>query len=444
MGEAFSDPPQTRSLTARLALALVILLLAGGAVVALAAVTYGQRAADQAYDRPLLGAATQIAESVRVVAGDLVVDMPLSAFDLLASAPNDRVFYAVFAPDGRLLTGDPLPFQNRQTPVFNGADHGETVRFVRVERRFAERGLSGVVVVLVGQTTQARAALASEIIRNALALMAVPGVLMLALALMAVRAVLGPLRQIEAELRGRAPFDNAPLLQPVPREIGRLVGSLNGYMARIARILSTNKRMIAEASHQLRTPIAALRAQAELAAEERDPERLRAIVGRIYHRSIDLSRLTDQLLSRALIIHRADAVQLTQLDLRAVAQEAARETCRDISGLEGQLSLDLCEEPVPVAGDALSLGEACKNLLVNAQLHGVLPAVVAVRVEAGFGWLCVRDAGAGPKGASARAGSGLGLAIAEAVARAHRGSLVAGAVPQGFEVALVLPLEEAR
>ena len=78
-------------------------------------------------------------------------------------------------------------------------------------------------------------------------------------------------------------------------------------MARQARQFEIMRNLIADASHQLRTPVAAMRAQAELAADEPDPARQRGIVARIHDRAVGLSRLTDQLLNHALIIHRADA-----------------------------------------------------------------------------------------------------------------------------------------
>ena len=99
-------------------------------------------------------------------------------------------------------------------------------------------------------------------------------------------------------------------------EIGSLVAALNRFMGRLDRQIGVMRNLIADASHQLRTPIAALRAQAELAFDEPDPDRLRRIVGRIHARSLTLSRLTDQLLNHALIIHRADSEPLQPVDLR--------------------------------------------------------------------------------------------------------------------------------
>ena len=448
-------PAQTASLSRRLALALSLLLLVGGGIVAIAAFAYGRQAAEQTWDRLLIGAANQIAESVGLVEGRAVVDLPISAFQLLALAPQDRVLYAVRGPDGSLLTGDDLPAHPGRGPFYDGQHGGEDLRFARVNRVFSERGFAGVVTVTVGQTTRARAALAGEITRNALILMGIAGALMTLLAVFVARSALDPLERIEAALAARAPQDVSPLSVPVPREIGRLVVSLNGFMARLDRVLSANRRLTADASHQLRTPIAALRAQAELAADEDDPERLRAIVGRIHARSRDLSRLAEQMLSHAMVIHRADAGALVALDLRQVAMTAAEEVGHLLPERQAELRLDLTEDPVPVTGEALSLVEACKNLILNSFSHGKSPVTLRVGpYDAGNGpeaELTVHDTGPGPakpgKGRgrprqTAISGAGLGLTIVQAVTDAHGGRLEMWPVPGGHEARLILPLAE--
>lgn len=432
------------SLTRRLGLALAALLLAGGSIVSALAFTYGNQAAMRTYDQLLIGAANQIAESVSLVDGRAAVDLPISAFQLLALAPADRVFYAINAPDGTLITGDLLPPRGLKTAFSTQDFSGEEVRFVTVGRQFSERGFSGAVTVTVGQTLRARQELAAEITFNALIVMGVAGVLMAILAVVVALSALGPLGRIEAALAARAPQDVSPLTVPVPREIGRLVASLNGFMARLDRVLTANRRLTADASHQLRTPIAALRAQAELAADETDPERLRAIVGRIHARSRDLSRLAEQMLSHAMVIHRADAGALGPLDLRQVAMTAAEEVGHLLPDRASELRLDLSEDPVPARGEALSLVEACKNLILNGLAHGASPVTIRAAMAGGTALLAVTDAGPGPQPGrkpkpGATHGAGLGLTIVEAVADAHEGRITQTQIPQGYEVALHLP-----
>ncbi|MBI1170113.1 sensor histidine kinase [bacterium] len=451
-----AEAGRATSLTLRLAVALTLLLAAGGAAVAVAAIAYGRTAAQQSYDRLLIGAARQIAEALTLQDGALYVDIPVAAFELLALAPQDRIVYAVYGPRGELVTGYPgLDGPKPDQALSTGRFTGEPVRFAAVDRRFAERALSGTVRVVVGQTLRARTELTDQITRGALIVVAAAGLLMSGLAVFAVRSSLGPLNRIERVLAARPPADLTPLGVAVPREIGTLVGTLNGFMARIDRQVAATRRLLGDASHQLRTPIAAIRAQAELAAGEPDPDRLRAIALRIHRRAVSLSRLTDQLLNHALIIHRADSVPLDLIDLRRVAMQAAEEIDHDHRAGDEPLRLDLPEEPVMARGDSLSLVEACKNLAANALRHGQAPVVLAVRRAGPLAVLAVQDAGPGipedhwPDAATrfARRASvsptkvGLGLSIVAAVARAHQGEMAFGRTATGtFEARIALPL----
>ena len=383
------------------------------------------------------------------------VDLPVAAFQLLSLAPEDRITYAVLDPAGKVITGydnltPPPPGERFANSQFAGAP----IRLAQVHRRFAERSFSGTVTVLVGQTTQARADLAWEITRGALYAAALAGCLIVLLAIFAVRSSLRPLRRIERALAGRAAQDLTPIDVAVPAEIHSLVATMNRFIARLDRQVSTMRTLIADTSHQVRTPIAALRVQAELAAEEQDPERLRSILARIHKRASGLGRLTDQLLNHALIIHRADSAPLDALDLRTIAIRAADEMDHAMFATGAALELDLPEDAVPCAADALSLVEATKNLAANALRHGRGPVRLFVRATPEGPMIGTHDSGPGipedhwPDAATRYArktgvspqSAGLGLAIAAAVAKAHGGTLdFARPASGGFEAAIRLP-----
>ena len=207
------------SLTTRLGLAIVLILVAGGVILTLAALAFGQRAAQEAYDRLLIGAASQIAASIRIRDGEPVVDIPVTAFELLALAPEDRIAYRVIDQSGATLTGhDHVPVPPEPDTAYYGATiQGEPVRLAAVRRRFAERSYSGTVTVLVGHTTRARDQLAAGIIRSALIVLGVSGLCLAGLAVFAIVSALRPLRRIERSLTRRAPNDLSPLDVAVPR-----------------------------------------------------------------------------------------------------------------------------------------------------------------------------------------------------------------------------------
>ena len=453
------SPRWPMSLALRVALAVALLLTVGGALVSFAAFAYGRQAAQDAYDRLLVGAANDIAASINVDGTELVVDLPVSAFQLLALAPDDRIAYRVTGPQGVVLTGYPDLPDPPEVPVlgldFYDAEFSqEPARYVVTTRRFAERSVSGTVEVIVGQTLRARHALALEITQRALVVLGGAGILMALLAVFAVRSALRPLDRLADAVARRDPHDLTPITASVPKEAIGMVGALNGFMGRIDQQVGVMRGLISDTAHQLRTPVAALRAQADLAAAEPDGPRRDAIVTRIHRRTVDLGHLLDQMLSRALVIHRADAVRRERVDLRDAALEVVEVGDFSLTAPGVEIRLCIGQTEVPVRGDLLSLTEATKNLLGNAVRYGVSPVRVGVAIIEDRAVLWVEDAGSGPApdvmarlgtrfahdSLGRNAGSGLGLAIAAAVARAYGGALKLETVETGFRAALVLPL----
>ncbi|KMK66186.1 sensor histidine kinase [Puniceibacterium sp. IMCC21224] len=451
------------SLTSRVTLAFAALLILSGIFVSLAAFAYGRQAAREAYDRLLVGAARDIAASVTVQDGRAVVDLPVSAFELLALAPDDRIAYRVIGPNGDTLTGfddvSPPSATRGATLVYYDAPFlGETARYAALTRRFAERSLSGTVQVIVGQTVRAREALALDLTRKALLALGLFGAVLLALAWLVLRQALKPLDRIGATLTTRDPYDLTPMDPDAPREAAVMIEALNGFMARLDRQMGAMRSLISDTAHQLRTPVAALRAQADLAADEPDEDRRRALVERIHRRSVALGRLLDQMLSRALVIHRIDSVRREQVDLRDVALVVFEAGDHTLLAPGAEVRLDIGADPVTVLGDPLSLAEAARNLLGNALKHGQAPVRIGASQEAGHGLLWVKDAGPGPAedmhaqgfdrfartAASKGDSAGLGLSIAAAVAEAFDGRLELAPGPDGFRAALILPLQEVH
>lgn len=458
------------SIQLRVTASVLALLLVGGVGVAIASLAYGQQAARQSYDRLLLGAAQDIAESITIINGGPVTALPLSAFELLAQAPDDRIFYAVRNAGGALLTGQedvapPAAFReareararDRSGAVFYDARmQDEKARFVSVPRRFAERDYSGVVTVTVGQTMLARNDMAYMLTRDALIAAGVLGLMLMGLSVLVIRSALRPMERIAEEMLARDPYDLTPIITPLPAELSVLTEAMNRFMGRLDRQVGAMRNLISDTAHQLRTPVAALRAQAELALEEEDAAKRQQMVARLAGRTRSLGELLDQMLSRALVIHRTDSAPRLAVDLRDVALEAVESGDHQLLSPGAELELVIGEAPVCVLADEMSLQEAAKNMLSNALRHGVAPVRIGVSTERGNAVLWVEDSGPGPaddllarignrfeRSAAARGQSaGLGLSIVQSVASAFGGDLTFAVTPGGFRVALRLPLPE--
>lgn len=443
----------TLSLKNRVALAVGAVLVLGGALVLIAALAYGRQAAREAFDRLLIGAAADIARTISIRDGVPMVDMPVSAFELLSLAADDRIRYRVVGPDGATLTGDadtPLLAAGPgvESVFYDGQFGDEPARYVAFTRRFAERSFSGPVRVVVGHTLLARRDLARDIAQNALIVLGAAGTVMALFAWMVVSRALRPLPRIGETLAVREPTDLTPLSLSAPKEVAAMLTALNAFMVRLDRQNIATDKLITDAAHQMRTPVAAIRVQAQLASIENDTDRRDRIVARIQDRAAGLGRLLDQLLSRAMIIHRADTAPATPLDLRDVAVEIVEKT-DDIfveAGIE--VMLDIPDHPVRVRGDALSLVEAGRNLLSNALRHGKPPIRLGV-TQGSPATLWVSDCGdgmapdtarnAGERFARSAGGSGIGLAIVSEVAEGHGGRLAMEHRDGRFVVALELP-----
>ncbi|NYB79291.1 MAG: sensor histidine kinase N-terminal domain-containing protein, partial [Stenotrophomonas maltophilia] len=340
------------------------------------------------YDHLLVSSALSIADSVALVDGQWQVDLPYAALDLLAMAPEDRVFYRVADSRGNLITGyGDLPAPPRrpgtQPQLFDAAYSGETVRFVVVGRSFAAASAQGEVQVQVGQTRRAREAVAQDMVNRALLAIGVLSGLLLALVAFGVHRAFRPLVRVERELSRREPSDLKPLDARVPREMDQMVAALNRFMERLSSSNETLRAFMAEAAHQMRTPLAALRAQAQLALDDDDPEDMRRSLQAIERNATHMSRLLNQLLSDASVIHRSHLQRFAAVDLAETVHQALHEALPQ-AGPAPRVQLAMTAEPVQVHGDALLLREAIKNLVDNALKYGGDgPLHIALTVEGG-------------------------------------------------------------
>ncbi len=453
---------RTVSLRLRLAGTMALLFLAGTVALYVAAYAYARTAADRSYDRLLAGSALSIAETLVVSEGSTEVDVPYAALDMLSAAPDDRVFYRVFDSTGQTVTGyGDLPRLSRRvrttragldagqargdvepvTEFFDADYRGEETRFVVLGRRVAEPGRRDAIWVQVGQTRLARQALTDQLVVRAVLPIAVMTGLALGLVWFGIGRALKPLEVIGRDLTRREPGDLRPVIAPVPAEVAPLIEAINGFMSRLDTSIRSLRAFVGEAAHQMRTPLAALRAQAQLAAED-DPEQLRRSIESIERNAARLTRLLNQMLSDATVGHRSAERRFERMDLLDVVREAVHEAFPHQQRQSVAVQTEL--EAAPFEGDPLMLAESIKNLIENALHHGGGDLQICVETSGPDYVISVADRGPGIdtadrqrvferfyRGSGPSRGAGLGLAIVRQAVESHRGRIELGDRPGG-------------
>jgi len=306
------------------------------------------------------------------------------------------------------------------------------------------------------QRADLRNRLAAAVARNMLVPVAAMLPLLAVLIWLATSAGMRPLRHLVAEISGRRPDDVAPLAaEPRPPELVPLALALDGLLDRLRRRLELERRFTADAAHELRTPLAALKTQAQVALGARTPEERVHALDQVVRGTDRMTRLVGQLLTLARIEPDA-AEELTTVDLAAVTDEVLTALAPE-AGKRGILvGRDGATAGATVTGSRTLLATLVANLVENAVRHGDAGDEVRVGVgRTGDGVVLeVLDDGPGiPESERARvfdrfhrlpgsrAGSGLGLSIVARIAELHGAaiSLDSGLRGRGLAVRLHFP-----
>ena len=425
------------------------------------AITYlvAKSIANQPFDDALEDRVTVLGQQVRSVAGKTVGQLHPGARDILRADDVDSVYYVLAGPDGEHLDGDrdlprPRPgmdddnARSGAVAFRNDTIHGAPIRvaftYINLdplhERAPRPPHLPPLALVQVAETLDKRAHLAGEIIKGVILPQFIILPVILALVWFALSRGLTPLAELQRRIRARARDDLSPIdPRQVPEEISPLVGSFNDMLERLGETVAMQKRFIADAAHQMKTPLAGMRMQSELALRQVDPAEIHRSLEQLATSSESATRLVNQLLALARAENLPQAgLAFDEIDLPVLA----RETVRDWVQASFANGIDLGFEPpeddtarVAIAGHALMLREMLSNLIDNALRYTPPGGSVTVRVrrDGAQALLEVEDTGPGIAPAertrvferfyrilgSNTPGSGLGLAIVREIAQQH-------------------------
>ncbi len=425
---------------------------------------YAFNFANLAYDYALFDSAFDIGRQTRVIDGRVRVDLPSAALDMLESDKHDRIYYMVSDAKGAFVTGHRgLPAPDEQAPpgkpvYYDGNYRGSPVRVAALYSQVTGDTGDHPVLILVAETLNKRRTLATEVLLG----MLLPELLLIALigALVwfGIDRGLRPLAALQKEIGSRSHRDLSALPeQNAPGEVRALIRAMNDLLARLASALSAQQRFIADAAHQLRTPLAGIKTQTELALRQRDP-------GEVHHTLLQLNTATEQtahLVNQLLTLARAEPgsgrVQVLQpLDLAELARNTTTEWVPRALARDIDLGFDGASAAM-IEGDTFLIREMLGNLLDNAIRYTHRGGRVTARVAAADDHVLleVEDNGPGIPAAerervferfhrvlgTGAEGCGLGLAIVREIAQCHNADtrLTAGPQDAGTRVSVVFP-----
>ncbi|KZK75823.1 Sensor protein QseC [Pseudovibrio sp. Ad13] len=432
------------SIRRRLTLQLLGIAAVLAALLFVMVMTYAKQVAEESQDNILSASATSILDSAAIQSGEVTVDIPYSALSMLGNVSDDRVFYRVVV-NGKYLTGyESLPIakasKGQDSHRFITSHYlGESIRMVSATRRLSNASGPVEVTVSVAQTLKRQRETLERISANAAYLGLGFFIAAAVLGVLTAQSAVRPVQTLANSVSKRGPQDLRAVQAPVPGEMAPLVVALNRFMARLKKSLTRSEEFIAEAAHRIRTPLAVLRTQAEIALRRVERPENRAALKEMIRAIDESSRAAGQLLDHAMVSFRTDHLEVKEINLLDLAEETL-ERLRPLAEMQDKTLSSHGEEPPPISGDAILIQNALSNILDNAIKYAPQGEDVQVIVTSEDKWvvLSVYDQGPGfapedidqlterfsrGKNAEDTVGSGLGLTIAEEVTQAHGGHL---------------------
>ncbi|WP_020564076.1 sensor histidine kinase [Methylosarcina fibrata] len=396
---------------------------------------------NEAYDRWLLDSAKSLTQEIRVQSGEAVVELPPAALAIFKWDELDKTYFKIVSSQKGVLAGDPSVPEpkkrktDRSRSVFYEDEmYGEPVRIVSV--RIDDVAAPDKIAVYVAETRNKRRTMMRDIFLADL----VPQILLIVVTAAylsaGLRKGLQPLHDLAAVIAERSPKD----LEPIPEthvflEAQTLANTINGLFERLALAIASQQRFVANAAHQLRTPLAGLKLQAERARREQDLVAMKPALAKIEECADRLSHLTTQLLVLARSEPVSGSPELNRVDLSALVREICIDWVPKALHRKIELGYEGPDRAVYVRGDRILLGELLANLLDNAIAYGFEHGNILVKLEAGLRpRLVVEDDGPGMAPdelskvferfyripGSQGNGCGLGLAIVKEIADLHQ------------------------
>ncbi|MDM3274257.1 two-component system sensor histidine kinase QseC [Citrobacter sp. Ce119] len=438
----------TQRLSLRVRLTLIFLILASATWAVSSFVAWKQTTdnVDELFDTQLMLFAKRLS----------TLDLDeLKASERIAHTPkkfkhghidDDVLTFAVYTPEGKMVlhdgdNGQYIPYSYRREGFDDGYLTGDNDKWRFVWLTSADKKYR----IVVGQEWEYREDMALAIVTTQLVpwLIALPLMLLILIVLLSLE--LKPLKKLAQALRLRDPESEDPLsLKGIPGEVRPLVESLNQLFIRIHTTMVRERRFTSDAAHELRSPLTALKVQAEVAQlSDDDPQARQKALMQMQTGIERATRLVDQLLTLSRLDSLDNLQDVAEISLEELLQSAVMDIYHPAQQAHIDVRLQINAHDITRTGQPLLLSLMVRNLLDNAIRYSPQGSIVEVTLNARN--FSVKDNGPGitpevlthigerfyrPPGQSVT-GSGLGLSIVRRIATLHRMSASFGNAPQG-------------
>jgi two-component system, OmpR family, sensor histidine kinase TctE len=435
---------------------LLLLLLPLMLVSAIIGYYYAQQFINIAYDKSLYRIALSLADQLNVENNEIQVNLPEIAKNLVEFDEDDDVYFRMIGPKGDLIashTNLPLPttFPGANQHFYYQAKLKKDALRAIVFALPLDTEFTQPIYVMVGETLQKRSRIAEEMLLSMLLPQLLIGLLVSGLIFIGVKRGLAPLDQLKTDLSKRDMNDLSPINNAAaPAELQPLLRAFNDMLAKVSNNIGRQQRFIADASHQLKTPLAGLKTQAELAIREKDPAKISHALGQINQASGNLSHLVSQLLALTKAEpDNGEFLAFETLDLCELAQTTTADWVTKALQNNIDLGYESSLKTAPILGNAVLLRELINNLIDNAILYTPAGGSITTGVklsdenQAGVNQASkqtifyVQDNGSGISIAhqskiferfyrvlgTQKEGSGLGLTIVQEIANRHQANV---------------------
>lgn len=416
--------------------------------ITLARITFGiyqaNYIANELYDEQLSNSADSCAARLEEAGGVITSSLPPNTLETFTHSHKDQFYYEVFTEQGVRLAGNTdilqpmLTAQTEKHKRFSSLDRKpEPLRLLQIRISVPEASLKHVIVI-TAETLHARRAMATRIVTNVAISQLLVVSASIAMVLIVTNAVFAPLSRLRATISSRSSSDLSPISDSdAPEDVRPLINAINDLLARSRNEIESRNRFIANAAHQLRTPIAGLKTYSSFGLRLNDINEIQNLLAKV---DLGLDRVT-HLMNQLLAMTRVEHLKLIPVDLSAIVAERIDE----YKTLADEKEIELCypqaesKEPLIINGDATGLRDLTANLIENSLRYCSKHGRVAVSLKNGDTsiTLTVEDDGPGIPvedreqvferfyriPGSAGDGCGLGLAIVWEVVQAHQAKI---------------------